>query len=286
MRHPNIIVIISIVFVMTMTCRMVPARQVIPGALLNLDASTQNNRDKAWKNLGLAGKEIPADGKTPDLKNGRIRIPALGMDEEMEWYTAGSGQHFFGPVGTTPQLKLKDWTLEYLVRRNGPKFEGNVVAAEFGGFQARERDLQRFRISMAGPDTGEIIVWMKGKNNEKGAWFAGEDLGVDLGEKEWHWLAFVFTSGETLVSYQDGKMVGTAETDQAFDNTESMRVSIFSSGDQNRNYNGSFAIVRIYDRPFTESEINQNAIGILPVEPADSIATTWGQVKTSYSPHR
>ena len=46
--------------------------------------------------------------------------------------------------------------------------------------------------------------------------------------------------------------------------------------------NGSFAIIRAYDKALTEAEINQNISGAFAVDPADKLPTTWARVKRGY----
>ena len=281
MRRPSLVAILSIASLLGTVCPTMFAQEVVPGSVLHLDAKEQNGRDKTWTNLGLAGGEIPtATGdQTPNLKDGEISIPEIGFNRDTKWYTArGVGQAFASVPGRTTRLELKDWTFEFLARRNGAKWPGLVLAAEFAGFHSENRQNQGVRIVMHGGDTGKLTLWMKGRKSAKGKWFGANQMRIDIGEDEWHWIAFVFTNRETLETYQDGKKVGTIETDQNFDDEDSVWATVFSAWDH-RAFNGSISIVRIYDRPLSERELNQNIAGDLAVNRINKVATTWAKVK-------
>ena len=280
MERINKIVVFILIFVLGLTGSPAVAQKVIPGAVIHLDAREQNKREIAWKNLGLAGGKMPADNEVPELEAGKIRIPALGIDEDARWYTATrKSETFGGPPDVLPKLQLEDWTMEILIKRNGPKWPDLVVASQVLGFRARDRELQHFQVSLNGPDTGELIARFKGRANDKGKWLIPEDLGIDIKEKEWHWIAFVFTDRKTVETYQDGEKVGMVEINQNFDPEEPVWLSIFCSHDRDRNFNGSIAILRIYDRPLSRDELLQNITGKLAVEPTDKLTTTWARVK-------
>ena len=83
-------------------------------------------------------------------------------------------------------------------------------------------------------------------------------------------------------TYQDGEKVGMVEIDQDFDPEEPVWLSIFCSHDRDRNFNGSIAILRIYDRPLSRDEILQNITGKLAVESTDKLTTTWARVKAQW----
>lgn len=55
-----------------------------------------------------------------------------------------------------------------------------------------------------------------------------------------------------------------------------------SFDERRRTFNGSFAIVRAYDKALTEAEINQNISGAFAVDPADKLSTTWAKVKHGF----
>ena len=281
MKHINKIAVFSVVFVLGLTMPTSAQKKVIPGAIIHLDASEQNRREIAWKNLGSARGKMPANNEVPEFEEGKIRIPALGINEDAKWYTATRKSETFGGLpDVTPKMQLEDWTMEVLIKRNGPKWPDLVVASQVLGFRARDRELQQFQVSLNGPDTGELIARFKGGANNKGKWLIPEDLGIDIKKKEWHWIAFVFTNQKSVETYQDGEKVGMVEMDQDFDPEEPMWLSIFTSHDRDRNFNGSIAILRIYDRPLSRDEILQNITGKLAVEPTDKLTTTWARVKT------
>ena len=284
MKRQNLNTTLIVIFLLGAVCITALARDVVPGSVLHLDAIKQNGRDVTWRNLGLAGGEIPtamAD-QTPDLDSGDIRIPDIGFSHETKWYTAkGVGQAFASAPGGNARLKLGDWTAEFLAKRNGAKWPGLVVAAEFAGFRS-DKNVQGLKILMHGGDTGKFSVWIKGKKSAKGKWFGADALGIDIDEKEWHWIAFVFTNRQSLVTYQNGKKVGAIPTNQNFDSEEPVWVTVFSAWN-NRAFNGAISVFRMYDRTLSEKELNQNITGDLAVERANKLATTWAKVRTGLS---
>ena len=285
MRPKNTINIVLVSISLLMVHTSAFGQGSLPGALIHLDASTQNIRDKAWKNLGLAGGQLPPNDSTPDIKDGTIRIPEAGFTRKLKWYTVSArGEGFAGKPDLTPAIKLKDWTVEFLVKRNGPKWPDLVVATQVIGFHSRERGRQGLRILMNGPDTGEVVVWIKGANTAKGKWFAAAQNGIDMEKKSWHWVSLVYHDRQKLEIYQNGKKVAALPPTQRFHGDEEMWPTIFSAWESDRTFNGAFAIIRIYDRAFSHREINQNITGDLSVNHRTKLATTWCQLKTMVLP--
>ena len=282
MKCSILIAVFAAILCLAVACPFALAQNALPGSLLHLDASRQNQRDKAWRNLGLVGGELLPNDVTPDLKVGTIKVPEVGFNRKLRWYSVATrGEGFAGKPDLNPDLKLGDWTFELLVKRNGPKWPDLVVATQFAGFHSRDRKSQGLRILLHGPDTGKLIAWIKGKSTPKGSWYSAEKLGIDIGKKDWHWIAFVFTSGKRFETYQDGKRVGTMETEQRFDGKEPMWPTLFSAWETDRTFNGAMAIVRIYDRALSQQEINRNISGNLAVDSAGKLATVWASVKTN-----
>ena len=62
--------ILSMVFFLAMSSTIAFA-DVVPGALLYLDASNNPAYPDAWMNLGTAGGELPVGDKTPVLEEGK-----------------------------------------------------------------------------------------------------------------------------------------------------------------------------------------------------------------------
>jgi len=286
----NTITTFSVVFVLAMTCRMAFALDValVPGVLLHLDAREQSEEDETWKNLGEAGGEIPATGSAPVLEEGNIKIPVLGVDEPAKWYTSTeSNSTFSGPAGDPiPKLALEDWTLELLVRRNGEKWQG-IQEHHLVGFQTEPREqVQGIRIRVR-DGTGTCDMWTMGKKNGKAVWYDPGELNIDIKKGEWHWIAFVWTNGKSLLTYQDGKQVNKNEAKAStveFD--ASIPIDAISIGanhfdERRRAFNGSFAVVRVYDKTLSATEINKNIKGTFAVELANKLAITWGKVKIS-----
>ena len=179
----------------------------------------------------------------------------------------------------SPKCSLKIGRWKFSSNATVPNGPISLLPSQVLGFRARDRELQHFQVSLNGPDTGELIARFKGSANDKGKWLIPEDLGIDIKKKEWHWLAFVFTDQRSVETYQDGEKVGMVDMDQNYDPEEPMWLSIFTSHDRDRNFNGSIAILRIYDRPLSRDELLQNITGKLSVEPTDKLTTTWARMK-------
>ena len=289
MINTKVFAVLSLVFVLAMACPITLAQMLVQDAVLYLDAREQNEEDKTWKNLGLAGGEIPATGTPPVLEEGNIDIPVLGINKPAKWYTLKESKSTFsGPAGEPiPKLALEDWTLEMLVRRNGEKWEG-INEHHLVGFQSTPREqVQGIRVRVR-DGAGTFDMWTMGKKNGKAVWYDQGELSIDIKINEWHWIAFVWTNGQALVTYQDGKQVGKNEAKAStveFD--ASMPIDAISIGanhfdERHRAFNGSFAIVRVYDKALSEAGINRNIRGTFAIEPADKLTMSWGKVKISY----
>ena len=246
---------------------------VVPGALLHLDASDNPRHPDAWTNLGAAGGELPAGNKTPILETGTIEIPGLGFTlKNSKFYTCKqSGQTFGGPEGTNPELPLASWTFEALMKRNG-----DVLFKEHWVF------------GFAVEEFGPIGAFLGAGRQKGGELFTTRPVahkahGIDLERGEWTWIAFG-SDRDRSVFYQDGNVV---DRDRAYVFNRVLPVKficIFCGhhGERDRSFNGSFAVVRIYDKVLSKNEIMRNitATAARAVDPALKLTTSWGTVKT------
>ena len=55
-----------------------------------------------------------------------------------------------------------------------------------------------------------------------------------------------------------------------------------SHSERRRTFNGSFAIVRVYDKALTEAQINENIESAFDVDPVGKLSTTWSSIKEQY----
>ena len=264
-------------FFVSIACSMAFAN-VLPDPVLYLDASDNPSHPEAWTNLGTESGELPAADKAPELEEGTIEIPALGINQQNTKYytTKDSLQTFGGPPAKNPPLFFEDWTLEFLCRRNGDFF---VEEHHFAGFQNSPREgKQGIRLWIV--DGQKLDISIHAKGGKQGV----QPLNLQLNEGEWTWITVVGTSGKSIVAYQDGKEV----SEQAgFEFDKGLPINDISIGansydERRRTFNGSFAIVRAYDKALTEAEINQNISGTFAVDPADKLPTTWGKLKHGY----
>ena len=272
-----VISIYTTLFLLSIVCSLALAN-VVPDPVLYLDAADNPADPKAWKNLGTEGGELLAADKPMVLEEGEIKIPALGIVQpNAKYYTAKESHSTFGgpPQKNTP-LFFEDWTLEFLCRRNGDFF---VEEHHFAGFQNSPREgKQGIRLWIVGGQNLDISVHAGG--GKQGV----QPLNLKLEEGVWTWIAVVGTSGKSIVAYQDGKEVSKQA---GFEFDKKLPINDISIGansfdERRRTFNGSFAIVRAYDKALTEAEINQNISGTFAVDPADKLSTTWARVKHGY----
>ena len=166
--------------------------------------------------------------------------------------------------------------MEFLCRRNGDFF---VEEHHFAGFQNSPREGQQgIRLWIVGGQNLDISIHAKG--GKQGV----QPLNLKLEEGVWTWIAVVGTSGKSIIAYQDGKKV-SEQAGFEFDKKlpiDDISIGANSFDERRRTFNGSFAIVRAYDKALTEAEINQNISGAFAVDPADKLSTIWAAVKHSY----
>ena len=239
----------------------------IPGAVLLLDASTNPGSIARWVNLGTAGGRLLVSDRFPKGEEGEIEIPSIGFSVRRKYYTAAaSRQTFGGPVHTNPSLYLGDWTLEFLCKRNGDLF---FLEHQFAGFQNSPREgLQGIRLGLL-LDGQELDMSI----HADGVKQPTRSLNIFLEENVWTWVTIVSINGESIIAHQDGVEV-SRHPGAFFDaNLPLDDISIGSNSydERHRNFNGSFSIVRVYDRALSPEEVLQN-IGatVIPIaNPAD-----------------
>ena len=239
----------------------------VPGAALLLDASNSPGSIAHWVNLGAAGGRLLASDRLPTVEEGEIEIPAIGFSGRRRYYTAtASGQTFGGPVHLNPQLYLGDWTLEFLCKRNGDLFS---LEHHFAGFQNSPREgLQGIRLGLL-LDDQELDMSI----HADGVKQPTRSLNIFLEENVWTWVTIVSINGESIVAYQDGVEV-SRHPGVHFDASlpiNDISIGSYSYDERERNFNGSFSIVRVYDRALTPDEVLQH-IGatVTPIaNPAD-----------------
>ena len=273
----TVISIYTTIFFLLIACAIGFAN-VVPDPVLYLNAADNPAHPDAWENLGTEGGELLAADKPMALEEGAIKIPALGIDQpNVKYYTATESHSTFGgpPQKNTP-LFFEDWTLEFLCRRNGDFF---VEEHHFAGFQNSPREgKQGIRLWITGGQNLDTSIHADG--GKQGV----QPLNIVLAQGEWTWIAIVGTSGDSIVAYQDGEEV-SKQAGFEFDKglpIDDISIGANSFDERRRTFNGSFAIVRAYDKALTEAEINQNISGTFAVDPADKLSTTWANVKRGY----
>ncbi len=273
----TVISISTTIFFLSIVCAIGFAN-VVPDPVLYLNAADNPAHPDAWENLGTEGGELLAADKPMELEEGTIEIPSLGINQpNAKYYTATESHSTFGgpPQKNTP-LFFEDWTLEFLCRRNGDFF---VEEHHFAGFQNSPREgKQGIRLWITGGQNLDTSIHADG--GKQGV----QPLNIVLAQGEWTWIAVVGTSGDSIVAYQDGEEV-SKQAGFEFDKglpIDDISIGANSFDERRRTFNGSFAIVRAYDKALTVAEINQNISGTFAVDPADKLSTTWANVKRGY----
>ena len=269
--------ICTAIFFLAMTC-VIAFAGVVPDPVLYLNAADNPAHPDAWENLGTEGGELLAADDAPKLEEGTIKIPALGIDQpNVKYYTTDASlQTFGGPPQKNTPLFFEDWTIEFLCKRNGDFF---VEEHHFAGFQNSPREgKQGIRLWIVGGQKLDISV------HAGGAKQGVQTLNLTLNQGEWTWIAVVGTNDDSIVAYQDGKEVSKQA---GFEFDKKLPINDISIGansfdERRRTFNGSFAIVRAYDKALSEAEINQNISGTFDVDPADKLPTVWANVKRGY----
>lgn len=270
----KLILVFSVVFLLTTVCTIALA-DAVPGATLYLDARDNPADDEAWTNLGTAGGELSGLGNPPEPDEGTIEIPSLNIKvPNSKFYTHEESGQCWGADGDGIELFLEDWTIEFLLRRNGAALGEEHHLA---GFQPSQGE---------GANAIRLHFWA-GEGNLGGE-FSGINIQtVRLEEGEWNWLTIVNEAGDKLLAYLNGE-VASENPGANFDDSIpiiTVIVGANSYGERARTFNGSIALVRIYDKTLDEDDVMKNinawAVGDA-VEPDSKLTTTWGTVKTEY----
>ena len=274
----KLVLVFSVVFLLTTIYATVSAQ--VPGAVLYLDAADNPGGDDAWTNLGTAGGELSGEGNPPVEDEGTIEIPALGIRMPgAKFYTfAESGQGYGGP-GNTVELFIDDWTIEFLLRRNGAMLGEEHQLAGFQNTPAE--GAQSIRLWLMNGDVREKLEFSIHSNGAK----AGtESTGIILAEGVWFWVTLVHENKDSLTVYLNGEEISD-QPGWEFDKgvpIDMILIGANSYGERARTFNGSIALVRIYDKALTEGQVNQSINVWAAVEPVSKLTTTWGTVKTEY----
>lgn len=288
MRRPNSITLLSLVFLFVMSSSMVQG--AAPGAQLEFIAAEANLGNGDWANSGEAGKKLKGGKKLG--RDTPVFVAAAG-DEPAQLTAQVKNQYFGGNFAINPSVKVKDWTLEVILKRNGPAFGvdhhvlGLHKAPHSGNWQSTPYWIM---LGFMDKDTGKMWIELKGNEEinydpvlERKAY---ENI-VDIGVNKWHHILFAYDSkkGE-LEPWIQGQAKKKVRAKHDFDEETELNYHVIFAGaaqsqiqvDREQTFNGSIQLVRLYNRLLTNAEIQEN----LSVEAADKLATSWGFIKTRY----
>ncbi len=266
----KVISILSAAFFLAIACTTAMGQTVVPGAVLYLDSANNPAYPDAWTNLGTAGRELSSNGQPPQLENGPINIPALDISlPHMKYYTAVEMfQTFGGKPSTNPELFLDaGFTLEFLLRRNGDMFLEEHGVFGFVCWQPRQQ--------LTGVVVGDSDLRVLRPEG-------GEVHGINLELGVWTWIG-ITSDRKSFIVYQDGEEVGKDEGSVFVKDAPVNTICIGAIDRQfrNRNFNGSFAMVRVYAKALSADEIMGNIIASAAVDPASKLTTAWGKIRIS-----
>ncbi|MHC4536390.1 MAG: LamG domain-containing protein [Planctomycetota bacterium] len=275
------VLVLSTLFFVAMSYTTSPAAVVVPGAVLYLDAADNPGHDDSWENLGTAGGELSSMDNPPELEDGTIEIADIDavMTDSMFYTYKESGQAF-GADGDEVELFFEDWTIEFLLRRNGDKLGPEHHLAGFQNIPAEGK--QGIRLNLwEGPD--DLTFSIHAGGGKAGV----APLNIKLELDKWNWIALVHENKNSLKGYQNGEEVSKQG---GFDFDKKLPIDMViiganSYGERPRTFNGSISIVRVYDKALTDDQIKQNIdawISSAAVEPTSKLATTWGREKAGH----
>ena len=283
MNYLKGIAILSLTLLFAMAGSM--ARGAVKGPQLELIADEASLVNGSWKNRGVAGGVIPG-GAAPVFEPAEGKNPAR--------FTAKRGSQIFGgPAGANPTLHLEDFTVEVILKRNGPAYGDEHQVAGFhsvdGGGWFTEQS-QWIMLGFYTVNGGAMWMYLKGAKTPLANRVA---YGVmDIGVGKWHHILFTYKDkggrgGNQLQPWMDGEKEKAIKTVHDFVKDVNMNYhAIFCQvrSEARRNFNGSIHLVRVYDRVLSDAEIRNNFKNpeAAAVEPASKLAITWGSVKTQY----
>lgn len=250
---------------------------IVPGAVLHLDARNNPNHPDAWTSIAEAGGHVPPMDAPPALEEGPIKIPDIGIDEpKAKYYTSRKRAEMYGTKAFAPPLAIEDWTIEFLVRRNGDMFHEEHQLAGVNAVWVRQ---QGIRLGLDAAGNLKVVIYEAGVDKPVPS-------NIILEEGVWNWVAFTGKDKREILVYHNGREVNKRPGVDLQSNVPMRTITIGAStpSEKGRNFNGSIALFRVYDKVLRENEIvrNINAWYGLSVDPGSKLATTWGSLKASY----
>ena len=272
----KVIPIFSVAFFLATQC-MSAFSNIVPGAVLHLDARNNPNHPDAWTSIAEAGGHVPPMDVPPSLEQGPIKIPDIGFDEpDGKYYTSRKGAEMYGTKAFAPPLALEDWTIEFLVRRNGDMFHDEHQLAGVNAVWVRQ---QGIRFGLDAANNLKMVIYEAGVDKPVSS-------NIILEEGLWNWVAFTGRDKEEILAYHNGREVNKRPGVDLQRNVQMRTITIGAStpSEKVRNFNGSIALFRVYDKVLRENEIMQNinAWSGLAVDPGAKLAATWGSLKASH----
>ena len=259
--------------------------------VLFFDANTQEENDEAWENSGSAGGAVPQTDDHPTLEEGTVEV--AGASFFTKYYTVQESGSVFAndePLDDAPVVFLESWTWSALVRINGSRFPGEAEEHHMYGIHSNAPEENQTMRVMLPFDEGDW-GWIDNVNIMQPAIGIREDhesiadTGLELGQGRWRFLHVAFESGVAVTFYLSGEETGEVPSEVTFDPKHPMNLhALFanSAGEAVQACNCSAVHFKLWDRRLSQDEIATDIIqtvGPTPVDLADKLATTWGQIK-------
>ena len=237
----KVIPIFSVAFFLATQC-MAAFSNIVPGAVLHLDARNNPNHPDAWTSIAEAGGHVPPMDAPPALEEGPIKIPDIGIDEpNAKYYTARKSAQMYGTKAFAPPLALEDWTIEFLVRRNGDMFhDEHQLAGVNAAVWVRE---QGIRLGLDAANNLKIVIYEAGFDTLVPS-------NIILEEGVWNWVVFTGKDKEEILAYHNGREVNKRPGVNLDKKVPLRTITIGAStpNEKVRNFNGSIALFRVYDK--------------------------------------
>jgi hypothetical protein len=209
-------------------------------------------KDPKWVD-GQFGKALEFDG----TKGQHVKVPINDTLQLLEQFSIA----FWVKRG---DAQIRDWN--YMVTAGSDPNSGLELHGDSGLKWAsilRDSDKKTYFWSTSG-----------------GAW-AQKAISDDIQPDDWVHLAITHDTDSEVVIYNDGEKVGGGSKPPIVDEIDgSIMVGARHPGEEF--FTGIIDEVFLFNRTLTQAEIGEIMNGgLVPVEPAEKLATTWGSIKAS-----
>ena len=216
------------------------------------------------------------EGKGGDAADGSVHGHDGELIKDPTWvdgqfgkaleFDGTKGQHVKVPINDTLQLR-EQFSIAFWVKRGDAQIRDWNYMVTAGSLKwasiLRDSDKKTYFWSTSG-----------------GAW-AQKAISDDIQPDDWVHLAITHDTESEVVIYNDGEKVGGGSKPPVVDEIDgSIMVAARHPGEEF--FTGIIDEVFLFNRVLIQTEIGEiMSGGLVPVEPAEKLATTWGSIKAS-----